>query len=137
MAGLNVIHIIDTKSTAFKSVQLFYNHQLLIIIYILCVRYTLFHTIIYYYCTLSIILISLYNTALKYIYHEQNMNLVSSKLIYVYPYPCILPLHMIFPDYSLFTYYNMEICVYLILLCEILNPYFENIIMNVFDYPLL
>ena len=104
---------------------------------LLCVRYTLFHTFIYYYCTLSIILISLYNTALKYIYHEQNVNLLSSKLIYVYPYPCMLLLHMIFPDHSLFTYENMEICVYLILLCEILNPYFENIIMNVFDYPLL
>ena len=75
----------------------------------------------------------------------------------------MLPLHMIFRDHSLFTYENMEICVFLILLCvlyntytamlftyenmeicvflillcEILNPYFENIMMNVFDYHLL
>ena len=87
---------------------------------------------------MSIILISLYNTALQYIYHEQNVNLLSSKLIYVYPYPCMLPLHIIFPDHSLFTYENIEICgLFKILLCEIRNPYFENIMMNVFDYPLL
>ena len=77
---------------------------------LLCVAYTLFYTIIDYYCTLSTILILLYNTALKYIYHEQNVNLLSSKLIYIYPYSCMLPLHMISPDHSLFTYENMGIC---------------------------
>ena len=63
---------------------------------LLCVTYTLFHTIIDYYCTLSTILILLYYTELKYIHHEQTVNLLSSKLIYniiyIYPYPCILPL---------------------------------------------
>ena len=50
---------------------------------------------------------------------------------YIYLNPCMLPLHMISPDHSLFTCEVMEIYVFSILLCKIIKPYFDNIMIHV------